>query len=145
MRLNRILLLPLIVVLLLPAVWAADQPSSTPLIPRELLFGNPERTSPRISPDGTRLAYLAPDSKGVLNVWVRTIGQTDDQVITADKKRGIRQFNWQYDSQTGRPTSGTITITASNGNRAVITVTETGYNVAITVDGTTTNYVVPFA
>ena len=30
------------------------------LIPRELLFGNPVRSSPQISPDGTRLSYLAP-------------------------------------------------------------------------------------
>ncbi len=68
------------------------------LIPREVLFGNPERTAPAISPDGKRLAYLAPH-KGVLNVWVRTIGQTDDKVITADKKRGIRFFFWQRDGQ----------------------------------------------
>ena len=30
------------------------------LIPREVLFGNPERVSPHISPDGTRLAWIAP-------------------------------------------------------------------------------------
>lgn len=33
-----------------------------------------------------------------MNVWVRTFGQTDHQVITADKKRGIRIFFWQPDS-----------------------------------------------
>ncbi|HVP42284.1 MAG TPA: S9 family peptidase [Terriglobales bacterium] len=99
MRPNRILCLPLLLLLLSPLIWASDQPISTPLIPRQLLFGNPERTSPRISPDGARLAYLAPDDKGVLNVWVRTIGKTDDQLITADKKRGIRFFQWQFDSQ----------------------------------------------
>src|SRR5262245_18743622 len=38
----------------------ADLP---PLIPRDVLFGNPERTSPRLSPDGTRLAWIAPDKK----------------------------------------------------------------------------------
>ncbi|MBZ5648191.1 MAG: S9 family peptidase [Acidobacteriia bacterium] len=93
--------LPVLIVLVLflaPVIWAGSE-SSTALIPRQILFGNPERTSPRISPDGTRLAYLAPDDKGVLNVWVRTIGKTDDQVVTADKKRGIRFFLWQFDSQ----------------------------------------------
>jgi dipeptidyl aminopeptidase/acylaminoacyl peptidase len=69
------------------------------MIPREVLFGNPERASPQLSPDGTKLGYLAPDSNGVLNVWVRTVGKTDDQVVTADKKRGIRSFGWQYDSE----------------------------------------------
>ena len=72
--------------------------SPAPLIPRNVLFGNPERTSPEISPDGTMLAYLAPD-QGVLNVWVRTLGKTDDRVITNDRKRGIRNFFWQYDSK----------------------------------------------
>jgi len=69
-----------------------------PLIPRETLFGNPEKTQAKISPNGKLLAYLAPD-KGVLNVWVRTIGQNDDQVVTADKKRGIRIYDWQQDSE----------------------------------------------
>lgn len=68
------------------------------LIPRGVLFGNPERTAPEISPDGTLLAYLAPD-QGVLNVWVRTLGMTDDRVITSDRKRGIRNFIWQQDSK----------------------------------------------
>ncbi|MEA2685028.1 MAG: hypothetical protein QOE93_223, partial [Actinomycetota bacterium] len=38
-----------------------------PLVPREVLFGNPDRVSPSISPDGARLAWIAPD-EGVLNV-----------------------------------------------------------------------------
>ena len=50
-----------------------DQPA---LIPREVLFGNPKRASPRLSPDGRRMGYLAPD-EGVLNVWVRTVGGDD--------------------------------------------------------------------
>ena len=37
------------------------------LIPLEVLFGNPERVGAQISPDGTRLSYLAP-LDGVLNV-----------------------------------------------------------------------------
>jgi len=67
-----------------------------PLIPREDLFGNPEKASPNISPDGKRLAYLAPD-EGVLNVWVRTVGQEDDRAVTRDRKRGIRMYLWAYD------------------------------------------------
>ena len=99
MRLSRTRYLPIVLLLLTPMIWAGDQPSTAPLIPRALLFGNPERTSPRIPPDGTRLAYLAPDDKGVLNVWVRTLGKTDDQLITSDKYRGIRSYRWQFDSQ----------------------------------------------
>jgi dipeptidyl aminopeptidase/acylaminoacyl peptidase len=68
------------------------------LIPREVLFGNPERTMPRLSPDGKLLAYLAPH-EGVMNVWVRTVGRQDDRAVTRDRKRGIRFYQWQYDSR----------------------------------------------
>lgn len=70
-----------------------------PLIPREILFGNPERTSPRISPDGKYLTYLAPDEKNVLQVWMRTIGQQDERQLTNDQKRGIRIYFWTYDGE----------------------------------------------
>src|SRR4051812_33476599 len=72
---------------------------AVPLIPREVLFGNPRRVSPRHSPDGKRLAYLAPDEKNVLQVWVRTLGQEDDRVLTRDRKRGIRMFFWAFDGE----------------------------------------------
>jgi dipeptidyl aminopeptidase/acylaminoacyl peptidase len=42
-----------------------------------------------ISPDGKLLAYLAP-SNGVLSVWVRTIGKSDDHVVASDPRRPIR-------------------------------------------------------
>ena len=70
-----------------------------PLIPREILFGNPERTSPRLSPDGKYLAYIAPDQKNVLQVWLRTVGEEDDRQLTADYKRGIRIFFWTYNAE----------------------------------------------
>src|SRR5262249_33882182 len=67
-----------------------------PLIPRSVLFGNPVKTSPRISPDGKRLAYLSPDNNNVLQVWVQTIGSDDAKKVTDDKKRGIRNHQWTY-------------------------------------------------
>lgn len=78
-----------------------EQPATQlpPLIPREILFGNPERTSPRLSPDGKYLAYIAPDQNNVLQVWLRTVGQEDDRQLTADKKRGIRIFFWTYNAE----------------------------------------------
>jgi dipeptidyl aminopeptidase/acylaminoacyl peptidase len=70
-----------------------------PLIEREILFGNPEKTSPRLSPDGKYLAYIAPDENKVLQVQLRTVGQQDDRQLTADKKRGIRIFFWTYSGE----------------------------------------------
>ncbi len=71
----------------------ADLP---PVIPREVLFGNPEYLDPQISPDGKRLAYLRPDSTNVLQVWVRTIGGRDDRPVTRDPERGIYLYGWTY-------------------------------------------------
>jgi dipeptidyl aminopeptidase/acylaminoacyl peptidase len=71
-----------------------------PLISREILFGNPEKLSPQISPDGKRLAWLAPDKKNVLQVWVKRAEKDDEKVVTADKKRGIRSYRWTKNSTT---------------------------------------------
>jgi dipeptidyl aminopeptidase/acylaminoacyl peptidase len=78
---------------------AAAQGELPPLISRDILFGNPERTSPALSPDGKRLAWLAPDTNNVLQVWVKTVGKDDNKIITADKKRGIRQYFWAKDNR----------------------------------------------
>ena len=70
-----------------------------PLIPRNVLFGNPDKASPRISPDGQKLAFLAP-VKGVLNIWVGILGKTDTaKPITKDTNRGIQVFFWSYTNQ----------------------------------------------
>ena len=98
MRFTRTMLLVALAVLALVSPLAtAQQP---PLISRDILFGNPERTAPQMSPDGTRMAWLAPDKKNVLQVWVKTIGKDDDKIVTADKKRGIRNYTWARDNKT---------------------------------------------
>ena len=73
--------------------------TQTPLIPRRELFGNPDRTQARISPDGRYLSWLAPRD-GVLNIWIAPV---DDpaaaRCLTADRKRGIRHHLWAYDGR----------------------------------------------
>jgi dipeptidyl aminopeptidase/acylaminoacyl peptidase len=74
------------------------------LIPRQTLFGNPERVSPHISPDGSRLAWIAPH-EGVLNVWTAPasggagVDWEAARVVTDDADRGIRQFAWAHDGR----------------------------------------------
>ena len=76
--------------------------SMPPVIPRETLFGNPEKAQPRLSPDGKRLAYLAP-LNGVLNVFVgpadATVGGEKFMPVTRDEVRGIRVYFWAEDNQ----------------------------------------------
>src|SRR6266571_3493873 len=73
------------------------------LIPGRVLFGNPERVSPRISPNGTSLAWIAPRG-GVLNVWTAPVGADgvdwdSARVVTGDTDRGIRVFAWAHDGR----------------------------------------------
>ena len=69
------------------------------LIPRKLLFGNPERAAGEISPDGRWLGYVAPD-EGVLNVFVAPREHPEQaKVITHDRKRGVRSFSFAYDGK----------------------------------------------
>src|SRR5579862_7743296 len=74
------------------------------LIPRSVLFGNPERTNPRLAPDGSQLAWIAP-LDGVLNVWVAPISAASGvdwdaaRAVTDDADRGIRFCAWAHDSR----------------------------------------------
>ncbi len=85
------------------------------LIPRSVLFGNPERTSPQISPAGSELAWIAPrffdgTGTGVLNIWVAPVTREPGsrkpvvdwaaaRVVTEDADRGIRSFGWAHDGR----------------------------------------------
>src|SRR3974377_310176 len=62
--------------------------SPTPLIPRDTLFGNPDRAAVRLSPDGRHLSFLAP-LNGVLNVWVAPVDAVGAaKPVTKDTGRG---------------------------------------------------------
>ena len=67
---------------------------STQLIPRAIIFGNPDRTLARISPDGAHVSWLAPKD-GVMNVWVAPADDpANARVITRDDSRGIQTYSW---------------------------------------------------
>lgn len=89
------------VALLLDGGVAASAPvGPAPLIPRALLLGNPERLSPQLSPDGKHLAWLGPDERDVLQLFLRTVGNGDEVRLTNEKRRGLRTFWWAEDSST---------------------------------------------
>ncbi|MGH3726137.1 MAG: S9 family peptidase [Mycobacterium sp.] len=76
------------------------------LITAEDFFDPPVRASASISPDGTKIAYLAP-RKNRLNVWVQEIGapgsatsdigSDDPQCVTRDETRSVTGFFWADD------------------------------------------------
>jgi len=72
--------------------------SKSNFIPLKVLFGSPQKSNPKISPDGKNLAYIAPID-GVRNIWVRTLGKNDDKPITNQLKRDITSCFWSYDNE----------------------------------------------
>ncbi|MCX2730376.1 S9 family peptidase [Saccharopolyspora sp. NFXS83] len=67
----------------------------------EDLFGPPERSGASISPDGDRIAFLAP-WKNRLNVWVQDLGRAggpdgEPRCVTADDVRSVTSFEWTHD------------------------------------------------
>ncbi len=72
-------------------------PAQNSLIPRRDLFGNPERTMVRLSPDQKLISWVAPRD-GVLNVFVAPLDRPSDaRPVTNDRKRGIRFYGWAVD------------------------------------------------
>ncbi len=69
--------------------------TETALIPRDAIFGNPERAGAQISPDGKYISFLAPRD-GVMNVWVVERGKAlaAARPMTGEKVRPIRIYYW---------------------------------------------------
>lgn len=74
------------------------QALEVPLIPREVLFGNPTKCSFQLAPNGTMISYLAPDRDNVLNIWIKSIDKNDDRCISNNQDRGIYHYCWAHDS-----------------------------------------------
>ncbi len=75
---------------------SGGQTEPDPIVPRQLLFENPERAGLQVSPDGKMISFLAPVD-GVLNVWVAPAGDPSAaKAVTHDNKRGIRNRFWAY-------------------------------------------------
>lgn len=63
-------------------------------------FADPAFAIPTISPDGLRIAYLAP-ALGRRNVWVRGVDEDHARavLVTHDSRRGISSYSWTDDSK----------------------------------------------
>jgi len=73
--------------------------SEVPLIPRKILFSNPDRASVTISPDGSQLMWLAP-LNDVLNIWIAPRDNpAAARALTQDCGRGIRSCFWTYNKE----------------------------------------------
>jgi dipeptidyl aminopeptidase/acylaminoacyl peptidase len=70
--------------------------NATEIIPREVLFGTPERVGVQISPDGQWISYLTAQS-GVFNVRIAPVDRiSESRPITNETIRGVRSYFWAY-------------------------------------------------
>lgn len=77
---------------------AAAKP--TPLLDREVFFGDPEIAKARLSPSGSHIAFLKP-FQNILNIWVK---KTEDpfsaaRPVTCSTTRPIQTYSWSRDGK----------------------------------------------
>ena len=78
---------------------AAPFAVNAPLIPREVLFGNPVKTGGQISPDGKWLSWMAPHN-GVLNVFVAPVSDPNSaRRLTNISDRPPAGYFWAPDGK----------------------------------------------
>jgi dipeptidyl aminopeptidase/acylaminoacyl peptidase len=64
-----------------------------PLIPLETLLGPPRIVAPRLSPDGTRVSWIAP-LEGAPNLWVAPVESiAAARPVTRERGRGLQAFD----------------------------------------------------
>lgn len=69
------------------------------IIPRAVLFSDPDYTRVQLSHDGKQMSYLRPHL-GVLNIWVGDpLNKESMHPITDKKDRGISDYFWAYDNK----------------------------------------------
>jgi dipeptidyl aminopeptidase/acylaminoacyl peptidase len=69
------------------------------LIPRKILFGNPENTSPQITPDGTFICFLK-NIDGVMNIFLQTIKDNfKAEQLSKELTRSITSYFIAYDNK----------------------------------------------
>jgi serine/threonine-protein kinase len=76
-----------------PIVWLDATGQTTPLVPQAGTYG-----APRLSPDGTRLAYTAVGSDNNADVWIYDLNRETPTQITFTGT-GLRELAWAPDSK----------------------------------------------
>ena len=94
MKVRSNLLYGLLLASLFVAPATAVVADSPPLVPMRDFFRNPDKTGYQISPDGTRISWLAP-YENRLNIHVRKLGEEDGvRRITEETDRDIFSYFW---------------------------------------------------
>jgi dipeptidyl aminopeptidase/acylaminoacyl peptidase len=89
------LLMPLMG-LMMNSILAADE---TPILDRQLFFGNPQIAGGQLSPDGKTISFLKAYD-GIMNIWIKDFDESFESArpIT-DSKRPLMGYSWSEDGK----------------------------------------------
>ncbi|AIL64524.1 Prolyl tripeptidyl peptidase precursor [Rickettsiales bacterium Ac37b] len=90
----------ILIIVCMPYIsFASTNSPNNPIIPRKVLFDNPDKTLVTLSPDGQYISYLAPKD-GVLNIWVGPSNNLSKvKPVTDDRNRGVQGYYWTFDGE----------------------------------------------
>jgi dipeptidyl aminopeptidase/acylaminoacyl peptidase len=73
--------------------------NATPILDRELFFGNPEISGGQLSPDGKWISFMK-EYQGIMNIWVKKFDEPFDKARPlTDSKRPLYGYFWTHDSK----------------------------------------------
>jgi dipeptidyl aminopeptidase/acylaminoacyl peptidase len=73
--------------------------AATPILDRELFFGNPEISGGQLSPDGKWISFMK-EYQGIMNIWVKKFDEPFDKARPlTDSKRPMYGYFWSHDSK----------------------------------------------
>jgi len=73
--------------------------SETPILDRELFFGNPEIAGGQLSPDGKFISFMK-EYEGIMNIWVKKIDEPFEKARPlTNSKRPMQGYFWSEDSK----------------------------------------------
>lgn len=77
----------------------ATNPTTAPVLDRELFFGNPEIAGGQLSPDGKWISFMKA-YEGIMNIWVKKFDEPFSKARPlTDSKRPMRGYFWSYDGK----------------------------------------------
>jgi len=78
---------------------ASENQAVTPLLDRELFFGNPQISGGQLSPDGKFISFMKP-YQGIMNVWVKEFAEPFENARPlTDSKRPLYGYTWTEDGK----------------------------------------------
>jgi len=86
---------PFVCIVLFFLISAGDTQAAS-LVAKDLIK-NKQHTHFRVSPDGSKIALLAPH-EGAMNIWLQGVGRGKRTLVTRENK-SLTNFFWQYDNE----------------------------------------------